>query len=49
MLVSHRPGCRFNDPGEVQATGKWSAQEHELFLKRKEEVILILIWLVSLQ
>ena len=28
---------RFNDPGEPQATGKWSAKEKALFLKLVEE------------
>ena len=28
---------RFNDPGEPQATGKWSAKDKALFLKLVEE------------
>ncbi len=28
---------RFNDPGEPQATGKWSPKDKELFLKLIEE------------
>ncbi len=28
---------RFNDPGEPQATGKWSAKDKALFLKLIEE------------